>query len=657
MSTMFVSTRRLQISLQCVFGGLFYDSNLTGLHDLGGLKTMSMLDRAMGSHKEEHVPNVQTMNCAEELEKLSHFVDKIRKGLEGRFAWEKYENRDRHDYIGTGIYPRVAVPIVIRGRPPHYIPVIKTGTREMIDTFQIVREKRVDALAHLYDLIHAPISQRDGRKMQGHGRTCLHVACAIGDEHAAYILVARGANPNSRDCFGRTPLFLAARHGHLNCVKLLLAYGSLVNLIDDPLGKNGKTAVMFASEEATDNDRVKRCIDWINVAAELRDFVFGKRPVEEDGKTAQIRPLISGCYVGEHKIHQYHGDGILYLPNGGYLDGQFEDHMACGHGILYREDGSVQYDGTWMDGLRSGIGTENHLNGGKYIGEWLEDKFHGSGKSFSKARNLIYEGTFRDGKRHGTGTLYKKDGTLEYDGSFSLGKMTGRGKRVGNDGSVVEGYFLDGRPHGPVSCKSSRGALLYDGHCVDGKRHGSGKSFREMDNKPLYFGEWQNDKYHGEGVLFSGEGQWEGSFSEGKAHGLGTFTFANGATYAGECRDGCFVNIPKFDLLLQHGFQRLVRQYELFAQVAAGNVKRVESLLTDGTCKVSQRTAVVLGHSTPLHIACYHGAASCVRALLRFGASIDSRDGHGLLPEDIAILNKNDLCVEHILLCRKLVKL
>ena len=46
----------------------------------------------------------------------------------------------------------------------------------------------------------------------------------------------------------------------------------------------------------------------------------------------QIR-LISGCYVGEHKIHQYHGDGTLYLPNGGYLEGQFEDHMASGHGV------------------------------------------------------------------------------------------------------------------------------------------------------------------------------------------------------------------------------------------------------------------------------------------------------------------------------------
>ena len=92
-----------------------------------------------------------------------------------------------------------------------------------------------------------------------------------------------------------------------------------------------------------------------------------------------------------------------------------------------------------MDGLRSGGGTENHLNGGNNR-EWLEDKFHGPGKSFSKAGNLIYGELFvmaNDMEQE----PYKKDGTLEYDGSFSQGKITGRGKRVGNDGSVVEGYF------------------------------------------------------------------------------------------------------------------------------------------------------------------------------------------------------------------------
>ena len=41
---------------------------------------MSLIDKALAADKAEYVPNVDTMDPLVEIEKLSHFVDKIRKG-------------------------------------------------------------------------------------------------------------------------------------------------------------------------------------------------------------------------------------------------------------------------------------------------------------------------------------------------------------------------------------------------------------------------------------------------------------------------------------------------------------------------------------------------------------------------------------------------
>ena len=93
---------------------------------------MSLIDKALGADKAEYVPDVGTMDAQVEIEKLSHFVEKIRKGLEGRFAWEKHNHRNDCDYIRTGGYPRDDIPITIRGRPPFYIPIIQKGKRNLI---------------------------------------------------------------------------------------------------------------------------------------------------------------------------------------------------------------------------------------------------------------------------------------------------------------------------------------------------------------------------------------------------------------------------------------------------------------------------------------------------------------------------------------------
>ena len=64
----------------------------------------------------------------------------------------------------------------------------------------------------------------------------------------------------------------------------------------------------------------------------------------------------------------------------------------------------------------------------KYDGEWLDDKRHGQGSSYSDDGRLRYEGTWQMGKVNGQGTSYSEDGEMQYVGQFQDGKRHGNGK-------------------------------------------------------------------------------------------------------------------------------------------------------------------------------------------------------------------------------------
>jgi len=66
---------------------------------------------------------------------------------------------------------------------------------------------------------------------QQNGRTALHIACQVGRSEYISLFVAAGADPGRVDFFGMTPLDLALRSGHENCVREMLSLTSLA----DPL--------------------------------------------------------------------------------------------------------------------------------------------------------------------------------------------------------------------------------------------------------------------------------------------------------------------------------------------------------------------------------------------------------------------------------------
>ena len=96
---------------------------------------------------------------------------------------------------------------------------------------------------------------------------------------------------------------------------------------------------------------------------------------------------------------------------------------------------------------------------------------------------------------------------------------------------------------------------VYEGEFKENKRNGYGKRLIENDIL-IYEGEWENDKYHGRGILYNPKFnkdaivdseifknfnnlknfQWqkyEGEFHEGKWDGVGILTFAGGFKYNG----------------------------------------------------------------------------------------------------------------------------
>lgn len=66
------------------------------------------------------------------------------------------------------------------------------------------------------------------------GRTALSWAAARGDEYSISMLLTRGADPNSMDKNGITPVYLAANEGRSVCARLLLEAGALPDPVSPP---------------------------------------------------------------------------------------------------------------------------------------------------------------------------------------------------------------------------------------------------------------------------------------------------------------------------------------------------------------------------------------------------------------------------------------
>ena len=70
-----------------------------------------------------------------------------------------------------------------------------------------------------------------------------------------------------------------------------------------------------------------------------------------------------------------------------------------------------RYEGTKYNSMRHGKGVFYYNEGGKYIGQWKENKMNGRGVLYYPNNEIAYDGEWKDDQLWGSGTLYNEEVT------------------------------------------------------------------------------------------------------------------------------------------------------------------------------------------------------------------------------------------------------
>ena len=89
--------------------------------------------------------------------------------------------------------------------------------------------------------------------------------------------------------------------------------------------------------------------------------------------------------------------------------------------------------------MKHGERTYYYKNGSvKYEGDFINDVVEGNGKLISE-NNYYYVGEIKNNSLNGKGILYYKDGRIRYEGEFLNGKYEGNGKLIFETGMFFKG--------------------------------------------------------------------------------------------------------------------------------------------------------------------------------------------------------------------------
>ena len=99
----------------------------------------------------------------------------------------------------------------------------------------------------------------------------------------------------------------------------------------------------------------------------------------------------NSVYDGDWIDNKKHGKGKIIYPDNSVYDGDWIDNKKYGKGIYIYSDNSV-YDGDWIDNKKHGKGIHTFPNSDVYDGDWIDNTKHGIGILKSKDGTIIYEG-------------------------------------------------------------------------------------------------------------------------------------------------------------------------------------------------------------------------------------------------------------------------
>ena len=161
---------------------------------------------------------------------------------------------------------------------------------------------------HLIDA-HSP----DVNSRGGSHTTALHAAAVNGHSEVASLLLRKGANPNSLDQLGRTPLHRASRaeqnvmvKSSFEIARFLVKYGANVNVTDDQGGTPLHTAA--------------RCGD-----RDIANLLIGSRASPDSLDKIQRTPLHVACANGKLDVSR------LLINRGSDINSRAADHFVPLH--------------------------------------------------------------------------------------------------------------------------------------------------------------------------------------------------------------------------------------------------------------------------------------------------------------------------------------
>jgi len=184
-----------------------------------------------------------------------------------------------------------------------------------------------------------------------------------------------------------------------------------------------------------------------------------------------------------------------------------------------RENGSQQF---------TGAGTAKFLNGDVYNGSYIDGLRSGKGTYTFKKYGDTYEGQYQENKKNGFGKLIYRSGGGGEDDAEAEELPEGALPRGGN----YLGYSSDGKRSGDGTFTYANGDT-YVGQWQAGKKHGSGSYSYAKDGTKL-IGEWDSGKILAGRWVFPNGVVYSGRFRYNKPFGEGAWVFPNGNQVTGE---------------------------------------------------------------------------------------------------------------------------
>ena len=177
-----------------------------------------------------------------------------------------------------------------------------------------------------------------------------------------------------------------------------------------------------------------------------------------------------GHYKGTWQDDRFHGEGTLTYADGDTYIGGFKDGKQDGKGTQIYANGD-RYIGEWRNGNKDGKGTQIYANGDKYIGEWRNGNKDGKATQIY-ANGDIYVGEWSESKKSGDGRLIYADGDKHED--------------------IIKRHAQDHLDNPAPPCPAS--GVFHN--CYASK----------VTQKGHYKGMWQDGRFHGKGMMTYADG-------------------------------------------------------------------------------------------------------------------------------------------------------